>query len=53
MTSQPLCASTSTVSAIVSLKIKSCAQPVQHRHAIFLFTDAGVTGAISSAEKYG
>ena len=50
-TSQPLRASTSTVSRLTSLKIKSCAQPVSIATRYFLLADGGVTGAISSAEN--
>ena len=40
MTSQPLRASTSTVSRLTSLKIRSCAQPVSIGDAIFFWADA-------------
>jgi len=53
MTLHPLRASTSTVSRLISLKIKSWAQPISMATRYFSWPEAGVTGEISSAEKEG
>ena len=50
-TSQPLRASTSAVSRLTSLNIKSCAQPVSKATRYFFAPAAGVTAEISCGGK--